>query len=317
MYDYHYPKYNKVMKQKILLFSIIAFLQLQVNINAQEYIPMAINGAHWIVKIDFNNTPEPVDDLWEYYAYGDTILDNVLYTNIYKRKLVVTQGGPPFEPNGSYELFGFIRDDTINKKVYAIHINEQNNCPLNEEYLLFDFSVNVGDTAIFCLYPNYNDYIISSIEYGNFLDFDTRIFSNNQESDYFEGMGSYFGLFEEMFAPFKSDNGRYVYHTFLYYYCRETPCDLLVTAPQNTYTPIIRFFPNPTNGILRISNTMSIICDEIIILNMQGKPIERIDINNTTKENTYSISNLFPGLYIALLLNKGSIVEEHKIIVVD
>lgn len=306
------------MKQKNLLLAIIGFLlfQFQTNVKAQEYIPMAVDGVHWIVKNDLNSTPEPVDDLWEYYANGDTLINDTLYAKIYKRLLVVTQNGPPFEPNGLYELYGFMRDDTINHKVYAIQLNEQGNCPSNEEYLMFDFSVSVGDTAVFCLYPDFDNYIISSINSGIFLGFDTRIFSNNQESDYFEGMGSYFGLFEEMFAPFKSNGGRYIYHTFLYYYCRETPCNLIVTVSKIYSATILNVFPNPTNNTLHFNINSLFIGDAIILMNMQGKQIKKIDIQSTIKENEYTVTNLTPGLYVALMLHKGNIVEEHKIIVV-
>ena len=66
------------MKTKHLFLAILVLL-LQ-PINAQEYIPIAVEGAHWIVRLDYMNTLEPVDDLWEYYANGDTLIDEVLYT---------------------------------------------------------------------------------------------------------------------------------------------------------------------------------------------------------------------------------------------
>jgi hypothetical protein len=295
----------------------LLLFQFQTNVKAQEYIPMAVDGVHWIVRYDLISTPQPVDGLWEYYANGDTIINDLLFAKIYKRQLVIIQNGPPFEPDGLYELYGFMRDDTINKKVYAIQLNEQGNCPSNEEYLMFDFSVNIGDTAVFCLYPNFYNYVITSINPDVFLGFDTRIFSNNQESDYFEGMGSYYGLFEEMFAPFKSNGGRYVYHTFLYYYCRETPCDLLVTVPNIYSTPILNVFPNPTNNTIHFNINSPSIGDAIILMNMQGKQIKKIDIQSATKDNVFSVTNLKPGLYVALMLHKGNIIEEHKIIAVD
>ncbi len=158
------------MKKKLLI-PIIGFLlfQFQTNVKAQEYIPMAVDGVHWIVKTDRVDTFELVDNLWEYYANGDTIIDDVLYAKIYKRQLVVIQTGPPFEPDGIYELYGFIRDDTINKKVYAIQINGNWDCPENEEFLMYDFSVNVGDTVDFCLYTVFYKYIIAYINTDVFL----------------------------------------------------------------------------------------------------------------------------------------------------
>jgi len=300
---------------------MIGFLlfQFQTNVKAQEYIPMAVDGVHWIVKYDLNSTPYLVDDLWEYYANGDTVIDDALYAKIYKRQLVVIQNGPPFEPDGIYELYGFMRDDTINKKVYAIHIYDSGIgfCPANEEYLMFDFSVNIGDTAVFCLYPDFYDYIITSINYDVFLGFDTRFFFNSWDYSYLEGMGSVFGLFEEMFIPVKSKNKRNLYSTSLYYYCRETPCELLVTVPKTDSPNILNVFPNPTNNTLHFNINSPTIGDAIILVNMQGKQIKKIDIQNTAKDIVFSVTNLTPGLYVALVLHENSIIEKHKIIVVN
>ncbi|PLX03639.1 MAG: hypothetical protein C0595_06360, partial [Marinilabiliales bacterium] len=106
------------MKPKYLLLTLTILL-LQ-HINAQEYNPTAVEGAHWVICFDDNSTFEPVDGLWEYFASGDTIVNALTYKKILKRDLVVTQNGPPFEAEEEYELFGLIRDDTLNKKVYAI-----------------------------------------------------------------------------------------------------------------------------------------------------------------------------------------------------
>lgn len=310
---------NKTMKKKNFLLPTISILILlfQTIVKAQEYIPMAVDGVHWIIKYDLTDTPQPVDDLWEYYADDDTIINDVLYTKIYKRPLVVIQNGPPFEPDGIYELYGFMRDDTINKKVYAIQLNEQGNCPANEEYLMYDFSVSVGDTVIFCLYPVFYDYIIASINSSIFLGFDTRFFSNSWDYSYLEGMGSVFGLFEEMFIPVKLKNKRNLYSTSLYYYCRESPCNLLVSVQKNYSTSILNSFPNPTNNTLHFKINSPSIGDAIMLMNMQGRIIIKIDIQSTTKDNVISVTNLTPGLYEALMLHKGNIVEKHKILVVN
>ena len=220
------------MKTKLLIVAV-AFFMLQ-QLNAQEYIPTAVEGAHWIVRLYDNTQPYPVDDLWEYYAEGDTIIDNITYKKIYKRSLVVTQEGPPFEADGPYELHGFIRDDSIARKVYAIEIDEPySECPLNEEFLMYDFSVNVGDSAVFCLLPEFYDPTITSITPEIYLGFETRIFATGWGGIfYFEGMGSDFGLFEMMFLPVKTKNSKNLYVTGLYYYCRESPCDLLISTPE-------------------------------------------------------------------------------------
>ena len=55
--------------QRLLIFIII--FQFNSEIKSQEYIPLAVEGAHWIVAFNHIDTPWLVDDLWEYYAEGD------------------------------------------------------------------------------------------------------------------------------------------------------------------------------------------------------------------------------------------------------
>ena len=305
---------------KIIQRLIIGIILIQINadIKSQDYIPLAVEGAQWIIRYDDIITPPTVDGLWEYYATGDTCIGNECYKKVFKRLLVPTDELPPFEPDGEYELYGFIRDDSLNHKVYAIQFNEFGNCPANEDFLLFDFSLDIGDTAEFCLIPSFMDYVISSITPGAYLGFDTRIFSNNLESDYYEGMGSFFGLFEEMFAPIKSREEKYIYHYFLYYYCHESPCGLIVSLPEN-YTPDVFFqiSPNPTTKILHIRINSPLIGEAILLHNMHGQEIKKIYINSGMQDYKLEIDNLTPGLYIATLIDGKQIIDKKKVIITN
>ncbi|MCB2208020.1 MAG: T9SS type A sorting domain-containing protein [Bacteroidetes bacterium] len=240
------------MKTKLLILVTI-MLSFQ-HLCAQEYVPLAVDGAHWIIEYDHIDTFDPIDALWEYYASGDTMINNLNYKKIYKRDLIVTLYGPPFEANGHYELYGFIRDDSLNKKVYAINLydNSAIECPINEEFLLFDFSLNEGDTADLCIMP-YGDDIIQNIQYVEAYGFYTYCYNlvgYISAGSICEGIGSSYGLFEEMFAPFKKKNNRYIYSTYLGYYCRESPCDLLVSTPEAPLTEELSIYPNPATSYI-------------------------------------------------------------------
>lgn len=278
------------MKLKFFLLSISIILLQQVY--AQEYNPTAVEGVHWVIQLDDNSTFEPVDGLWEYFASGDTIVNGLTYKKILKRDLVITQNGPPFEAEGDYQLFGLIRDDTINKKVYAIQIMDNySDCPLNEEYLLFDFSLNIGDTINLCIHPEYFDFVIQDISASTILGFTTRIFTGDESL--YEGMGSNYGLFEEMFAPFKK-NSRYVYSTFLYYYCREEPCDLFVSTEYHSQTQKLEIFPNPITNILNIKSYSNTKINKIAIYSSLGQ--KEMEIKHST--NQLDVSELKNGIYI-------------------
>lgn len=277
------------MKLKFFLLSISIILLQQVY--AQEYNPTAVEGVHWVIRYDDNSTFEPVDGLWEYFASGDTVVNGLTYKKILKRDLVVTQNGPPFETEEEYELFGLIRDDTLNKKVFAFNLQENNNyCPVDEEYLLFDFSLNIGDTVNLCIHPDFFDFVIQDISTSTVLGFTTKLFEG--EDILYEGMGSNYGLFEEMFAPFKK-NRRYVYSTFLYYYCREEPCDLFVSTEYHMESKSVEIYPNPTNSVLNIKNDYNTKINRIFIYNSLGQ--KQIEIYQNT--NQIDISKLKNGVY--------------------
>jgi len=276
---------------KNIFLTVISILSFHFLI-AQDYIPIAIDGAHWVVSYDKNETIPPVDKLWEYYSTGDTSINSVNYKKVYKRDLAVTQDGPPFEAQGPYELFGTIRDDSLNRKVYAIQFSSINECPENQEYLLYDFSKSIGDTIVSCIIPDWNEFVINDIYPAERFGFNTRVYFDWDEM--YEGMGSYYGLFEEMFAPFKKAKGhRYIYHTFLDFYCRESPCWLFVSTPEKLASESIVLFPNPALDFIYISNENDDI-SSISVFNNVGQEV----IRKSGDLHKINVSELNPGLYI-------------------
>ncbi len=237
------------MKTKLLI--AILMLIAATPSHAQDYISTAVEGAHWIVNLDITDTPQPVDGLWEYYAQGDTVIGIITYKKILYRQLVVTQDGPPFYAEEPYELFGFLRDDIQERKVYAISLFETSmeQCPINEEYMLFDFSLQVGDTANLCIVPSFIDIIINEKYPSDILGFNTTVYSGG-EYQFYEGMGSNRGLFETLFSPFKKTYEKSISDTYLYYYCRQTPCSLIVSSPEYQLEYEIKVLPNPASDYI-------------------------------------------------------------------
>ena len=304
------------MKNFILIFVTIV---LASYLKAQEYIPMAVDESRWIIRYDEINTPIPVDMLWEYYANGDTIVNNTSYVKVYKRDLIPTADAPPYEPNGNYDLYGLIRDDTLSRKVYAILFDDNYFCPENAEYELFDFSVEVGDTIEFCSYPDFlPDFVIGSITDDEYLNYQTRIYSNNQlfDYDYYEGMGSYFGLFEPMIEPVKSANEKSVFHTYLYYYCRQIPCGLLVSVKDFSYQKeSFTVYPIPAARFLHISFTDDQSDGEIVITNIQGQILIRNSVNKSESTMVIDVANLPTGLYIIGMIQDKRMTIRKKVFI--
>ena len=77
-------KYNYITHWSKGIFVIFLLTNFCAYIHgqAQPYIPMAVDSAQWIVILRFEETPAPVDDLWEYYAHGDTLVEGMHYIKI-------------------------------------------------------------------------------------------------------------------------------------------------------------------------------------------------------------------------------------------
>ncbi|MCK4569107.1 MAG: T9SS type A sorting domain-containing protein [Bacteroidales bacterium] len=314
-------QYHACRTDVIKLFAFVLLTQLSFLSRSQNYIPLAVEGAQWVVAFNHIDTPWLVDDLWEYYAEGDTNINGKTYKKIYFRQLVVTQDPPPFEPDGEYELKGFIRDDSTERKVFAIDMDPWGNdfCPANEEFLMFDFSVITGDTVDFCLIPYFYTWTIDTIYPGTFIGFETRYYEFLYcYEGYYEGMGSTYGLFEPMFTPFKKSDQKYIFYTYLYYYCREFPCDLIVSVPEITSVENhLRIFPNPARDIVNINLRSSVTDGKIRLFNIYGQELIKVQINKGDVEYSLDLSGLTSGIYILTLTQAGVVLDREKILVAN
>lgn len=290
---------------KLLLITLILNFVLLHQARSQSYRPMAKDGVHWIVELDHEDTPYPVDGIWEYYCNGDTSINNIDYKKIYKRDLEITQNGPPFTAISEYVIAGFLRDDTVAKKVYSIdwEIGFWDVCPDGEEHLLYDFSLNVNDSADFCLITR--TLSINNIYYANLYNQQVKIFAA-EIYEYFEGIGSFFGLFEEMeFNEF--------YVTILHYYCTD-PCEYLVTT-NNISLSEFKVFPNPANEIITLELGNENDWKQWEVYNSIGTKILSQPIVNGTKLTSLKVSDFPSGFYFCRLTNNFEKSMMQKIVV--
>jgi len=105
---------------------IIILSALYININAQSYIPFPNTDAVWTIS----QLTQSGLNVMKYGMYGDTVINNVSYKKIYQNY--------DYNFNVSNSQYkGAIRED--NKKIYVYYYND--------ERILYDFNLNVGDTA--------------------------------------------------------------------------------------------------------------------------------------------------------------------------
>ncbi len=300
----------------IFLFSVISVTK---TTEAQTYRPMLQDSVRWIViRSDWYNP-----DRWEYFALGDTLVDNILYKKIYHRFLEPEYGMlPPYEPVSPYVLHGLMREDTLTRQVFGIRLNAKyfNGCPIGMEALMYDFSVNVGDTINqFCTIPEgCGEVNINSM--GEFIMFgiSTRWFEVAGGCSWgylYEGIGSSYGLWEAMFTPVKS---QYLSYTFLEYYCPDAVCPFIVgTKELEANDRSLKVYPNPANDkiTIEISDTQRPV--EMMIYDTKGlchKSQQFDQSGNGTFQ--VDISSLPLGIYLLQIQTKSSTYTQ-KIIKVN
>ncbi len=140
------------MKNLFLISFILTFFFLKVQDSfAQTYQPMAVEGAHWVIQSDRLSTLW-LDEKFVLSIRGDTIIQGQSYKKVYKEPYEFDESRKVFLKNiAGSSLYALMRDDTTQRKVYAIMgETAYDNCADSEEYLLFDFSLTSGDTLSWC-----------------------------------------------------------------------------------------------------------------------------------------------------------------------
>ena len=99
-------------------FKIIAFILTSFSIVAQDYVPMAVDSATWVLASTDEN---PIfNNVKVLRIEGDTVVNSSTYSKIYKYTVddskLISQ---------SRLLIGLIRDDIDERKVYGGIFEEQ------------------------------------------------------------------------------------------------------------------------------------------------------------------------------------------------
>jgi hypothetical protein len=109
---------------------IILLLVSALTGSAQNYISFPDSNAIWLVRHGRGDT------MPAFYYYGLTNEDTIINSTVYHKLLRSTD--TVFSSN---EYYAALRQDVLAKKVYSYAYNA------SSEHLLYDFSVNIGDTV--------------------------------------------------------------------------------------------------------------------------------------------------------------------------
>ncbi len=298
------------------LIIILIFLQFSNIGFSQDYIPMAESDKYWIYEHVYNSQTGAIDYGYMLGIGRDTVINDIDYKQLNEFDLAGSypcQVPPcwrfeyPYKVLG-VKVIGYIRDDISSRKVYFLpnDISSSNNitCGDMQEYVLFDFSVSIGDTLSSCykLRDLFDDKtgIVDSLGIYNHR---YSIFSSGPsgvgglpyigEKIISEGLGFLdYGLFHDWYFP-------------LVDFCKGSweDCNIISSINIIHEKIFLEISPNPSSGIIKIKTSKQIISYNMYNLSgkkvLSGKYMDSIDMSSLTQ-----------GIYILkLLLNDGIVTK--------
>lgn len=279
----------------------IIFLIILVKFSFAQYQPLPMQNAEWIYwgGINLLSCPTCTFVNYKYYTDGDTVINTQTYVKIKKTEI------PSINDMSVYPTYtGAIRQDTLNKKIYVVLTDS------TTERILYDFSLQVGDTINSVLHDLSNDigscgvetiYLIDSILInGNYhKTFYIQGGCGDMSLRFIEGIGSSYGLiFPNYFGQVESHLSCTKVSGQTYYPSNTSSCDLVTSVNSLDIDMAIDIYPNPSNNEINIiiPDTEKSTSYILTLLSPIGQIVIREKINS--KKSIIDISELPKGLYL-------------------
>jgi hypothetical protein len=293
------------MKEKIAIIILFAIINSWKVFS--QYLPMVQENRYWIYQSHFEEDGYPVASGFLINFEGDTLINNTVYKKVWQQGLSGTHPCPmglmpcfvfdhPYTIFNKF-LYGFIREDTIGRKVF-FRPSAGLYCHV-EEYPLFDFSLQVHDDLDDCKKetlgqdPGFG--VIDSITYNTYWGLTRKVFHTtgwvscigdtySGQVNLIESIGfEHYGLFHD------PDNCLIK----LYDFCEGSlsDCNIISKSKEFTEEEGISFYPNPTRTKIFISDNLALASATVI--NLSGQ-----EINVACHGNTIEFNGIVSGFYI-------------------
>lgn len=282
------------MFRALIVLIFIASLGIS---QGQSYIPLLDENSLWST-IRTIVTGEK-QTFFHQFA-GDTIIDSTHYKHIYSSQ----------DSNHMvWDRIGFIREDTLQQRVYFRFLND------SIDRLLYDFSLQVGDSAKICnLYiPNGSMYHVISTD-SVLIDGQWRKRINYGLEQWIEGIGSGRGvLFPAYFIV-----GWYVellcfYNNSMLLWSSPNWSDCYIVETEEVESVSLQVYPNPAQDFLNISG----FCEHpgwYAILTAEGCSIMKGHFT-PTHNTRIDISHLPAGIYLLHIEDVAGKIMSRKVVV--
>ena len=280
------------------LVLICSFFGLQSQTNI--YHKFLTEGAEWSeLFITYTFEYDSITYIQHEGIFGDSVIDGKLY----------------------YRMGSFLmREDTINKKVYAQELGL--GWP---DTLLYDFNLNIGESAAHCaefsvgnLFPDAVVTNIDSVLIGTYrkrweIKYSPLIENGDSITYWIEGIGSDNGIYNPFSSWYwpdirrlvcYSENENVLYSDLEFWYdCSEVFEDTSDQIFDNAFENSIIVKPNPANKYLQISleSTRALNHYEFAVFNIAKQLVLKDSISGPNF--TLDCSNFQEGLYFLLLFD--------------
>lgn len=289
--------------KKIFVFLLVL---LAARSSGQSYHEFPDSNAVWNFHYGAYCFWEGSSD--EYYSIviaGDTVINGIQYNALrtpYLQSNSVGVCGSALTGQGAF------REDVAQRKVYFIPSGE------TTEYLLYDFTMQVGD-SVKGYTQRFGQYdivqAIDSVLVGS--SYRKRWIVNNCYNIHFiEGIGSTFGLFNQSPGCF-TDMPYYTLTCFsqegnTLFPSTVTSCDVITSTAEVKREAEFKLYPVPARNELHITQDLSS-SGIIRITDVSGKMITKCE-----KSHTIDISFLSPGFYFLSIENASGTREVSRFI---
>jgi hypothetical protein len=269
--------------------------------SSQNYVPFPNSGAVWVNTLYTMATPPPMptftlSQVESFCVNGeDTVINTISYTKV------------RWCLNANYK--GALRD--IGGKVMFVPKDSV------QEHLLYDFTLNAGDTA-YDVYGNwaYDDLVVWVVD-SVLIDNTYRKRMQMDWGHWIEGIGNTAGLFCEnhpnVSQYYWELNCMSQNDTSLYPVEQPGACDLTVgIADQPSEVPMLSTYPNPASEKITVSGVRENETSNILFLNAIG---QAMDVKIKWNEHSFEadLSGWSPGFYIIVIRTPAGIVMQHVI----
>ena len=151
------------------LYTLLVLLLMACGMKAQETTSILKDNSEWNILWQSTGVPIPELVTESLMVSGDTLVDGVFYKKVLRKLSSETQH---WHGSLEYDLYGIIKEEESGKVFYK---------PIEQEieYLLYDFGMNVNDTAVmyWCQNPNWEVHVrIDSIATQHIAGAERRVF---------------------------------------------------------------------------------------------------------------------------------------------